>query len=129
MGLFKLCCHKGRARDRCEHAWWGSFKHRGRLHRASLGKWAACDIRSKAEAEALLDRMRQAIRTGRFDNSRVVQADAALTFKAFAAIYVERYVQANALASADTIEYRMAPLLRHFGGKLLRDIRTADIED
>jgi hypothetical protein len=73
--------------------------------------------------------MRQAIRTGSFDNSRVVQVDPALTFKAFAAIYVERYVQANALASADTIEYRMAPLLRHFGGKLLRDIRTADIED
>jgi integrase len=129
MGLYKLCCHRGRARDRCEHAWWGSFQHKGQLHRASLAKWAASDVRSKAEAEALLDRMRQAIRSGSFDNSRAVQADAALTFKAFAAIYVERYVQANALASADTIEYRMAPLLRHFGGKLLRDIRTADIED
>ena len=26
MGLYKICTHKGRARDRCEHAWWGSFR-------------------------------------------------------------------------------------------------------
>ena len=26
MGLHKICKHKGRARDRCEHAWWGSFR-------------------------------------------------------------------------------------------------------
>ena len=25
VGLYKLCEHKGRARDRCEHAWWARF--------------------------------------------------------------------------------------------------------
>lgn len=35
MGLYKLCTHKGRARDRCKHPWWGSFRGR----RVSLAKW------------------------------------------------------------------------------------------
>jgi hypothetical protein len=39
MGLYKICEHKGRARDRCEHAWWGSF----RGIRVSLPKWARRD--------------------------------------------------------------------------------------
>ena len=46
MGLYKLCEHKGRNRDRCEHPWWGSF----RGVRVSLSKWANREIRSKAEA-------------------------------------------------------------------------------
>jgi integrase len=33
------------------------------------------------------------------------------------------------LTSADTIEYRMAPILEHFGAKLLAEIKTADVED
>ena len=37
MGLYKLCEHKGRNRDRCEHPWWGSF----RGVRVSLSKWSA----------------------------------------------------------------------------------------
>lgn len=44
MGLYKLCEHKGRNGDRCEHPWWGSF----RGVRVSLTKWANRDIRSKA---------------------------------------------------------------------------------
>ena len=46
MGLCKLCAHKGRARDRCTHAWWGSFKG----NRVSLAKWANREVESKAEA-------------------------------------------------------------------------------
>ena len=26
MGVYKLCSHKGRLRDRCDHSWWGSFR-------------------------------------------------------------------------------------------------------
>ena len=40
MGLYKICEHKGRARDRCEHAWWGSFRGK----RVSLAKWANREI-------------------------------------------------------------------------------------
>jgi len=33
MGLYKLCQHKGRERDRCDHGWWGgwSFPARHRV--------------------------------------------------------------------------------------------------
>jgi hypothetical protein len=52
-----------------------------------------------------------------------------MTFRAFAAIYIDRYVKANGLVSADTIDYRMALILEHFGPKTLADIKTADVED
>ena len=70
MGLYKLCEHKGRNRDRCEHPWWGSF----RGVRVSLSKWANRDIRSKAEAGAALDELRLAIRAGTFDPRGVAPA-------------------------------------------------------
>ena len=66
MGLYKLCEHKGRNRDRCEHPWWGSF----RGVRVSLSKWANREIRSKAEAGAALDELRMAIARGTFDPQR-----------------------------------------------------------
>lgn len=50
MGLYKLCDHKGRFRDRCGHAWWGSF----RGVRVSPARWVNREIRSKAEAGAAL---------------------------------------------------------------------------
>lgn len=127
MGLYKICEHKGRARDRCEHAWWGSFRGR----RVSLGRWANRDIRSKAQADTALDELRAAIRAGTFDERGLQPPPetSPLTFARFASIYVERYVKARGLASADTIEYRMAPIVGHFGTKLLAEIRTADIED
>ncbi len=63
MGLCKICEHKGRMRDRCEHAWWGSF----RGIRMRLPKRANRDIHAKAEAQAVLDEVRTAIRAGTFD--------------------------------------------------------------
>jgi hypothetical protein len=69
MGLYKLCEHKGRARDRCGHAWWGSFQYKGRLHRASLSRWADETIHTKSEAEVIFERMKDAARDGRFDQA------------------------------------------------------------
>ena len=129
MGLYKLCQHKGRARDRCDHAWWASYQHRGRLYRTSLERWANVSIGSKTEAETILDRFRDAVRDGSFSLAGPTERDGPLTFARFAAIYVERYVKAKGLASADTIEYRMAPILQHFGQELLAEVKTADIED
>ena len=63
MGLYKICTHKGRARDRCDHAWWGSFRGK----RVSLAKWTNREITSKAEADKALDELTAAIRDGTFD--------------------------------------------------------------
>ena len=63
MGLHKICKHKERARDRCKHAWWGSFRGK----RVSLAKWTNREIKSKAEADKALDELTAAIRDGTFD--------------------------------------------------------------
>jgi integrase len=63
MGVYKICSHKGRARERCEHAWWGCYRRR----RVSLAKWVGREIRGKAEATVVLEQMRAAIRSGTFD--------------------------------------------------------------
>ena len=54
MGLYKICEHKRRARDRCDHAWWGSF----RGVRVSLSKWTNREIECKASADVALDELR-----------------------------------------------------------------------
>jgi integrase len=127
MGLFKLCDHKGTARDRCHHAWWGSF----RGIRVSLPKWANHDARTKSEAAVVMDRLRMTIRAGDFDTRGAdppkVQLE--LTFGEFAAIYKQRHVLAKKLAMARTIDYRLKPLMQAFGDHPLAKIRTGDVED
>jgi len=129
VGLYKICEHKGRARDRCEHIWWGSF----RGVRVSLAKWTNHEIHNKAEAGAALDEMRTAIRNSTFDERGLdlepPREVMTLTFREFADIYKQRHVQAKRLAIAKTINYRLKPLIDRFGDRALVDIKTADIED
>jgi integrase len=86
-------------------------------------------VRSKTEAAAILDRMRDAVRAGTFAKKEAEPLEERLTFNRFADLYIERYVKASHLASAGTIDYRMSLLRKHLGKKLLTDIKTADIED
>ena len=44
-----ICEHEGRARDRCEHTWWGSF----RGARVSLPSGGTTEIPTKADAGAV----------------------------------------------------------------------------
>jgi hypothetical protein len=118
--------HEGRARDRCAHPWWGSFQYKGRLHRASLTRWADEKIDSKAKAKDVFDRMCNAIRAGTFAEHEM-HAD--LTFGAFAALYVKRYVELRGLRSRDHVERRLAILNERWQGKRLTDIRVGEIED
>lgn len=84
MGLNKLCAHKGRARDRCSHAWWGSFKGK----RVSLARWANREVESKAEADIVLGELRTAIRAGTFDERGLNSPPdtSPMTFRAFAEV-------------------------------------------
>ena len=129
MGLYKLCKHKGRARDRCQHAWWRAFQHRGRLHRVSLSKWANQEISIKAEAQTVFDRMKEAARAGRVSKRDDRGPDGPLTFAQFAQLYADKHARAKSLALAKTIDYRLKPLIAFFGPRRLTDIKTADIED
>jgi integrase len=130
MGLYKLCGHSGRARDRCEHPWWGSYHYGGRLYRTSLPKWANRKIDTKAKAQLALEEMRRAVRAGKFDRREPnVASEGPLTFRRFAQIYADRHVKAKGLSLAADIDCRLRPLLQQFGDRLLADIRTADVED
>ena len=90
MGLYKICKHKGRDRDRCAHAWWGSFRGR----RESLSKWFDVEIQTKAEAKGYLDKFREQIRRGAADQSGV----RSLTFSQLAERYRREYVDENGLS-------------------------------
>ncbi len=127
MGLYKLCEHKGRARDRCEHAWWARYRH----VRVSLEKWSNDEIKTKTKAEEVFDDLKKAVRAGCFDKRRLKQAPETptLTLRQFAAVYKERHVFAKGLAIGDTIDYRLRPIVDHFGDRLLTEIKTADVED
>ena len=126
MGLYKLCSHKGRLRDRCDHLWWGSF----RGVRVSLSKWANRDVTLKTDAQSVLDDVRAAIRAGTFDpRGQVVREITPMTFREFAEIYKERHAIAKGLSLARTIDWRLRPLLERFGDWALADIKTADVED
>jgi integrase len=127
VGLYKICEHRGRQRDRCGHAWWGSF----RGVRVSLVKWTNREIDNKAEATEALDELRRAIRNSTFDARGLAPPKevTTLTFSDFADIYKERHVQAKRLAIAETIDYRLKPLIDRFGDRVLAEIKTADIED
>ena len=127
MGLYKICTHKGRARDRCDHAWWGSFRGK----RVSLAKWANREIESKAEADIALDELRAAIRDGTFDERGLnPPADKSpMTFRKFADVYKQRHVLAKGLALSSTVDYRLKPLIERFGDRPVAEIKTADIDD
>jgi integrase len=127
MGLYKLCQHKRRERDRCEHAWWGSF----RGIRVSLPRWANRDIRSKTEASVVLDAVRAAIRTRTFDRqgAEPVEPRDTMTFRAFSAIYKERHVIAKGLSRTRDFDWTIRPFMERLGNRALGDIKTADVED
>jgi integrase len=127
MGLYKLCQHKRRERDRCEHAWWGSF----RGVRVSLSRWANRDVRSKTEASVVLDAVRAAIRTRTFDRhgAEPVDTRGPMTFREFAAIYKERHVIAKGLSRAQDFDWMVRPFMERFGHRSIGEIKTADVED
>src|SRR5947208_15081210 len=85
MGLYKLCDHKRRARDRCEHAWWARFRH----VRVSLERWANREIKTKTEADGVFGDLKNAIRTGTFDKRGIEPPRelSPMTFRQLAAGY------------------------------------------
>ncbi len=127
MGLYKLCEHKGRARDRCHHAWWARFRY----VRVSLSKWANREIENKTQADEAFDELKNAVRDGTFDHRGLERPPAStpLTLRQFVAIYKTRHVIAKRLSRAATVDYSFKPLLAYFGDRILANIKTADVED
>ena len=126
MGLYKLCRHRGRERDRCKHPWWGCFRGR----RVSLEKWANKEIHNKDEATSVLEQLRKTVREGSFDERGLQPPpESNLTFAQLAERYKERHVAARKLALARSINYRLKPILERFADREIASIKTADVED
>jgi integrase len=77
--------------------------------------------------------MKEQVRVGTFHADSEKQASAptptALTFDAFADLFVERYVKAKGLRSLDKIQWQMPFIKVRLGPKALADIRVGDIDD
>jgi len=129
MGLYKLCDHTGRQRDRCAHAWWGSCRGR----RVSLSRWTGRQIRTKVEALTALEALRAAVRSGTFERPARARsspiAAGPMTFGELAQEYKQRHVQARRLALEQSIDYRLKPLLERFASMPIATIRLAHVED
>jgi integrase len=127
VGLYKICDHDKKARDRCAHGWWGSF----RGIRVSLNRWADREIRSKLEASAVLDLVKAAIRAGTFDErgAQPRPRAKALTFREFVEIYRVKHVVAKKLALSDEVDWRFKEFNERFGHRPLAEIKTGEIED
>ncbi len=96
MGLHKICKHQGRARDRCKHAWWGSFRGK----RVSLAKWTTREITSKAEADKALDELTAWIRLDsegehKADDVAVFSNEAGEALKTFKKAWVVAVLKAH----------------------------------
>lgn len=106
--------------------WWARFRH----VRVSLEKWSNQEIKSKTKAEEVFDDLKDAVRAGTFDKRGIEppREAAPLTFLQLANVYKERHVFAKGLAIGKTIDYRLRPLIEHFGERPLAEIKTADVE-
>ena len=104
----------------------GFVSEQGRLYRASLGRWSDQRVKTKGEAEAVFDRMKDAIRARKF---RQREEPSDLTFSDFANLCVQRYVRVRNLRSRKHIELRLAILKERWTGRTLVSIGTGEIED
>lgn len=124
MGLFKICHHKGRARERCDCPWHGGF----RGNKVSLQRWTNREINTKDDAEAALAELKAAVRAGTFDPRGLKPSTpTVLMFRAFADRYYERHVKN--LRGADTVRIRLDKVASYFEGRAVHDLKPADLDD
>ena len=71
-GLRKLCACERRVWAKCPHSWYFNFAWKGRHYRFSLDRYHGRHVDSKTAAETLAELIRVAIRSGAFDEVRVV---------------------------------------------------------
>ena len=140
-GLRKRCECPRKNWAKCPHPWHFNFKWKGHHYRFSLDREVGHPITSKTEAEKEADRLRTAIREGRFrqradaPHTEIAQAQSELTFRRFAEDW--KKLRGVELVNAKDNEHRIKkvnsfalpgtpPLV--FGDKRLSSITTEDIE-
>jgi integrase len=136
-GLRKICGHSRRAWATCAHPWHFSFKWKDKHYRFSLDKQLSRTIDSKTEAETEAERLRIAIREGRFDQPVPVVDN--LTVQQLIDLYDRRYLQVKRAKSKGRLKHQIrkiaATLLmlpagnvtKAFGAWFMADVTTDTI--
>ncbi|HTV01904.1 MAG TPA: hypothetical protein VMF13_15255 [Luteitalea sp.] len=95
----------------------------------SLSKWANREVRSKAEAGAVLDELRMAIRAGTFD-ARGLAVPKTGPMRSASSRRVSQAARGpKRLTLAKEYDWSVKPYLERFGNRALVDIRSADLQD
>src|SRR5688500_6403615 len=89
-GLRKICRCPRRTWAKCPHSWHFSFKWGDTHHRFSLDRHLGKRIDNKTDAEGEAEKIRIAIREGRFGQPA---PRSEMTFRQLADTYLGRYVQ------------------------------------
>ena len=135
-GLRKRCGCPRAKWSKCSHGWHFNYRWKGVNHRLSLDRECGRHIESKTEAQQEAERLRLAIREGRYgDPGRPASLDQ-LTFAQFAKVWEERKGKElvrprDNRYRLDKIEAFILPGTRPpftFGDKPLGAITTDDIE-
>jgi hypothetical protein len=139
-GLRKRCACARKNWTKCSHPWHFNFKWRDAHYRLSLDREAGHPITSKSDAQAEAERIRNAIRDGRFRPHQSETTCTPLSFSRLADIYVEEHVKkfckASALRNVPSQRRRIEPVLvpssagdvMPLGEKPAASITTHDLE-
>jgi integrase len=133
----KVCGCPPRGWAKCPHPWHFHFKWNGIHHRFSLDRHLGRQIDSKTLAETEAEKLRIAIKEGKF-GSEAPQVEG-LTLRQLADTYVERYVEIDRASTAASFKYELNTICRTkvprvsggplaFGDWPLADIVTDTIE-
>jgi integrase len=139
-GLRKRCACPRRVWAKCSHGWHINFKWKDVHYRLSLDREAGRPITSKSDAQAEAERIRNAIREGRFRPHEGETTCIPLSFSQFADIYVDEHVKkfckTSALRNVPSQRKRIEPVLvpsdtgklMPLGEKSVASITTRDLE-
>ncbi len=133
MGLYKRCEHAKDAKkiNGCVHPWWASCKVGETYARVNLNTWAGETIKNKGEAQIVYERMRSAVRVGRFtpngERAHVAGGNPRVPFSEFADRYKREYIEYEELAGAE--DERVDAMVAWFKTTQLGAIDTAMVRE
>lgn len=108
-GVYKRCDCPRRTWPKCPHGWHFAFKWADVHHRFSLDRHLNKHIDNKTDAETEAEKIRIAIREGRFGQPAPRQE---MTLRELADIYLERYVAVTHASTARAFRYAVDTICR-----------------